>query len=82
MAEVVTLERGQSPPEKEDWIIVQKTPSGRHDLMASVDVHSKGATFRYQNAVDGEREIVIGRACAGADDHGVAKVYVYEADDA
>ena len=75
MAEVIYIRKHEDPPAGLDWVLVERTPSGKYVGHGSV-AEGQGAKFYTSPAED--REAALSRAIVWADSHGIPKVYFRE----
>jgi hypothetical protein len=73
MADVVYIREDEKSPEDRDWVLLDRTPSGKYVGSGSV-AHEQSATFYRPPPAD--REAAIAHALEWADTHGVPKIYV------
>jgi hypothetical protein len=78
VADVIYIRKNENPPEDEDWVLLERTPSGKYVGRGSV-AHRQSATF-YRPAAE-DREAAISRAIAWADSYGVLAIYVRDSED-
>ena len=77
MAEIIHILQGENPPEDQDWVLLERTPSGRYVGNGSV-AHAQSAIFRLFPPEDWKD--AISEAVAWADSHGISAVHVREDD--
>jgi hypothetical protein len=76
---VKNLRETESPPNDQDWVLVERDSSGQYAGSGSVATHSRGATFYVPDpAMEGDLEAALSKARSWAEEHGVGTVYVRE----
>jgi hypothetical protein len=73
MAEVIHILPDEKPPEDQDWVLLERTPSGRFVGNGSA-AHAPNVTFRIFPPEDWDDAIA--EAVAWADRHGIPAVHV------
>jgi hypothetical protein len=77
MAEIIYIREHEDPPAGLDWVLVERTPSGKYVGHGSV---AQGQSPKYYTSPAEDREAALSRAIAWADSHSIPKVYFREPD--
>ena len=78
MADVIYIRKGGKLPEGTNWVLLERTMSGRYAGTGAV-AHAQTATF--QPLPTDHWDAAISRAVAWADKHGILAVHVRERED-
>ena len=73
MADIIHIRKDEKPPADQDWVLLERTPSGKYAGIGSV-AHAQGANF--DPFLTEDWEAAIARAVAWADSHGIPAVHV------
>jgi hypothetical protein len=73
MADIIHISTDEKPPEDQDWVLLERTPSGKYAGIGSV-AHAQGATF--DPFLTEDWEATISRAVDWADSRGIPAIYV------
>ena len=76
---VVRLEPTESPPEGDNWVLVERNRSGTYIARRSAVRHGRGATFYVpEPPLENVLEAAIEKATTWAEQHQIETVYVRE----
>jgi hypothetical protein len=75
MPEVVRLAEGKTPPAKSNWVLVERSASGRFEVLVS-DTGLEHGPFASDTGIVGLR-YALSRATVEADRRGFTHVYVH-----
>jgi hypothetical protein len=73
MAHIIHIRKDEKPPEDQDWVLLERTPSGRYAGIGCV-AHAQGVTF--DPFLTEDWEATISRAVDWADSRGIPAIYV------
>ena len=76
---VVQLARNATPPDGQDWVLVERDSLGKYASGDSIVRHGRSATFYVPDAaLESELEAAIDKATSWAYRHEIGEVYVRE----
>ena len=73
MVDIIHIRKDEKPPEDQDWVLLERTPSGKYAGIGSV-AHAQGAIF--DPFLTEDWEATISRAVDWADSRGIPAIYV------
>ena len=76
MADLIHLDVGEDPPKAENCVIVTRDVTGGFYVTTSEAGYQRGASLEAYPISDADRTVVIDKAKAYADGHGLHHVYV------